>query len=399
MNKKNVDVLTIRQHFPSTTTPTSSYWVYEQIKGLVIKDVSFKVISPQPFIPSFLRSKSKYPTILPIQDNYNDIDVIRPIHFRIPNYKLYEFTNWSLNKVIKASAQKIKAKLIHAHFGNDGIAALSLKKYLKIPLITSFYGYDLSDQIKVLRPFYKKLSDKGDLFLALSDDMKKDLIKLGFKEEKIKIHHLGVDLEELNSYSIKKRKTKTFVFLVVARFSERKGIHDTIVAFSNIAKVKDNVELRIVGNGEYKSKLVKLVESLKLIEKVVFIDNFLTGNPRETVMQEMASCDVFLLNSFTTKAGSKEGTPIVLMEAQAIGRPVIATRHAGISEIVINDVTGITVEERDVNGIFEAMVKMMDNPELVFKYGFNGKKHIEQEFNNIIQQDRLYHIYKEYIAE
>ena len=99
MNKKNVDVLTIRQHFPSTTTPTSSYWVYEQIKGLVIKDVSFKVISPQPFIPSFLRSKSKYPTILPIQDNYNDIDVIRPIHFRIPNYKLYEFTNWSLNKV------------------------------------------------------------------------------------------------------------------------------------------------------------------------------------------------------------------------------------------------------------------------------------------------------------
>ncbi|MCK5019731.1 MAG: glycosyltransferase [Candidatus Peribacteraceae bacterium] len=399
MNKQNVDVITIRQHFPSRFAPTSSFWVYEQVRDLIVKGITFKVISPQPFIPSFLRSKSKYPTKLPIYDNFNGVDVIRPTHFRIPNYKLYQITNWSLRRVVKISAQKTKAKLIHAHFGNDGVASLLLKKHLSIPLITSFYGYDLSDQIDVLNAFYKKLSKEGDLFLALSEDMKQDLISLGFKKDKIKIHHLGVNIEELNNYSQKQKTTNIFKFLVVARFSERKGIHDTIIAFDKVVKRKQNVELRIVGNGSYKSTLVKLVEDLNITDKVKFIDNSVTNNPRETVLQEMANCDIFLLNSYITKTGSKEGTPIVLMEAQGMGKPCIATHHAGIPEIVINGITGVTVKERDVVEISKAMLKMMNNPELASKYGLNGKKHIAQEFNNIIQQNRLFNIYQNYLLK
>lgn len=396
MIKQAIDVITIRQHFPSSQTPTSSFWVYEQVRDLMKKGITFKVISPQPFIPFFFRSKSKYSVKLTLYDNFNGIDVIRPVHFRIPNYKLYHITNWSLSWVIKKSAKRTQAKLIHSHFGNDGVAALLIKKHLNIPLITSFYGYDLSDQVHVLSTFYKKLSKEGNLFLALSEDMKQDLLNLGFKREKIKIHHLGVNLEELNNYSQIQRTTNTFVFLVVARFDERKGIHDTITAFNNITKIKNNIELRIVGNGPYKPKLVTLIEDLGISNKVVFIDNLSTNNPRETVLQEMRNCDVFLLNSYITEKGSKEGTPLVLMEAQGMSKPCIATRHAGIPEIVVDGITGITVEERDVEGISKAMSRMIENPELRLQYGVNGKNHINKEFNNKLQQNKLLEIYKSF---
>ena len=397
MHKQKLDVLTIRQHFPSMYAPTSSFWVYEQVRDLSQKGITFNVISPQPYIPSIFRSKSKYPSKLPIYDVFKGVDVIRPAHFRIPNYKFYQFTNWELSRAIYKSARKIKAKLIHAHFGNDGIAALLLKKRLDIPLITSFYGYDLSDQLNVLHPFYQRLSEEGDLFLALSKDMELDLVNIGFKREKIKIHHLGINIEELNTYSVKKRITNVFTFLIVARFDERKGIHDTITAFNEVVKIRTNVEMRIVGNGFYKTKLVSLVKEFDIEDKVVFIDNYKTTDPRDTVLQEMSDCDVFLLNSYTTEMGSKEGTPIVLMEAQGIGRPCIATRHAGIPEIVIDEITGIVVEERDVTGISKAMLKLIDHPELMSEYGINAKKHIEQEFNNTIQQDKLCEIYRMFL--
>lgn len=389
----NTNVITVRQHFPSKYLPTSSFWVYEQVRDLTNKGFSFTVISPQPYVPKFFRQGSKYPNQLPINDSFNGVEVIRPVHLRIPKYKFYRYTNWSLNRVISKYGSRYNAQLIHAHFGNDGIAALKLKKQLKIPLITSFYGYDVSDQLLVLNKFYKNLINKGDMFLALSEDMKKDLINIGFPKNKIHIHHLGINLEEIDEYIKSKKRDKKFTFLIVARFEERKGIHDTINAFYKLTGINCNVELRIVGRGSFTPKLLKLVKKLGIEEMVSFIDNYITDNPRATVLNEMANCDVLLLNSYVTSTGSKEGTPIVLMEAQAMCKPCIGTKHAGIPEIVLDGRTGIIVKERDIEGIYNAMLTMVNNPNLISKFGINGRNHIKKEFNNVIQQKRLSELY------
>jgi glycosyltransferase involved in cell wall biosynthesis len=393
MTHNDSDVLTIRQHFPSVLAPTSSYWVYEQIRDLMEKGVKFNVISPQPYIPQLFRSKSKYHKQLPFDDKFENVRVIRPIHFRIPNYKFYSITNRFLSDCILKAAKGLNFKLIHAHFGNDGVASIALKKKYNVPLITSFYGYDLSDQLNVLKPFYCKLIKAGDLFLALSEDMKSDLIKIGFPEEKIKIHHLGINMRELENQFVLKPKNKLFTFTVVARFSERKGIHDTISAFSKVANTHEKVQLRIVGDGPYKRKLLDLVNNLKLTDKVVFVNNFIAKNPRQTVLKEIANCNVFMLNSYTTVSGSKEGTPIVLMEAQAMGKPCISTFHAGIPEVVLHNQTGILVNERDINEIANSMVTFIYNRSLVNNMGNNSYIHICNEFNNEAQIKKLIDIY------
>ncbi len=399
MINKEVDVLTIRQHFPSSFAPTSSYWVFEQIRDLSEMGVNFAVISPQPYIPDMFRPKSKYPEALPYNDVFKGVSIFRPIHFRIPKYKFYSITNKFLSDALVRSSKNIGFRLIHAHFGNDGVAAMKIKKMFNVPLITSFYGYDLSDELEALLPFYKKFRFEGDLFLALSQDMKRDLLNIGFPEEKIVIHHLGINFSEIDKFSVKRYSDNVNNFLIVARFTERKGIHDSILAFRNVIRKYPKKTLRIVGNGPYKSKLVTLVEELKISENVVFVDNFKTSNPRQTVLNEIANCDAFLLTSYITEKGSKEGTPIVLMEAQALGKPCIGTKHAGIPEIVLNNHSGLLVRERDIDGITNALLKLIEYPEMAKNMGENGKEHIKKEFNNSIQSIRLNNIYRSVLKQ
>jgi len=395
------DILTIRQYFPSEVNPTSSYWVMEQIKGIEKYGLTSIVVSPTPKLPNFIRKKlsKKYTKPSNSFKKFMGIHIIRPGYFRIPKYKFYSLTNLLLQRSILKGSKNLNPKLIHAHFGNDGVAAIPLKKKLSIPLIISFYGYDLSDQLPILLPYYKKLIKEGDLFLALSVDMQNDLLKIGFPENKIKIHHLGIQIDDLVKKSKKGKKQNEFTFLIVARFSERKGIHDSIIAFSKVILQYPTIKLRIVGDGEYRFKLVKLVLDLKLTESITFINNFNLPNPRETVLEEMANCDVFMLTSYLTPNGSKEGTPVVLMEAQAIGKPCIGTFHAGIPEVIINNETGILCKERDIGEITQAMITLLENKVLYKKYSINALEHIQKSFNNKIQMKKLYEIYRSFLEK
>jgi len=391
-------VITVRQHFASTEKPTSSYWVYEQIDALKKKGIEFFVVSPQPYLPKILRNIFKIKAkSLPINDSFREIKIKRPFHFRIPNYKYYFITNHFLSVSIKNNVPSGSYLLIHAHFGNDGVASLPLKRRLKIPLITSFYGYDLGSQLSVLKSYYRKLSKDGDLFLALSQNMVEDLINIGFPKHKIRVHHLGVNIDEVRSYLINVKKNNKLTFTIGARLNENKGIQDAIMGFSLTVKKYANIELRIVGGGKYEENLRQLVCELNLNGKIIFINNLSQQNPRKILLEEFAKSDIVILTSYTTKDGSKEGTPVVLMEAQAMGKPCIATRHAGIPEVVLDNETGFLVEERDVLGISDAMIKFKENPDLIIRFGINALKHINDNFNNCKQHEKLNNIYKEFI--
>ncbi len=396
MSVEEIDILAVRQYFPSVVNPTSSYWVYEQLKEIQKKGLKTLVISPTPYIPSFIKKNTlkKYPSPDNTIKYYEGIKVIRPGYFRIPKSYFYKISNHFLEKSILQIGKKVNCKVIHAHFGNDGIASILLKKYLGLPLIVSFYGYDISDNLEVFKPYYNKLQKSGDLFLALSADMKNDLIDIGFPEERIIIHRLGIQFKELNSFQFKKKRNNNFTFVSVARFSERKGLHYVILAFQKILAQYPNSRLRLIGDGSYKSELLKLILNMKLTDKIKIINNFESTDPRKTVLTEIANSDVFILTSFTTKDGSKEGTPVVLMEAQALGKPCISTYHAGIPDIVLDNKTGLLCVEKNIDEIRVAMLKMIENKKMVLDYGNAGREHVKNEFNNELQIEKLYNIYK-----
>jgi len=391
------NVITVRDYYPHKNNPISSIWVYDQVKGLKKYGYNVLVVSPTPYIPFFLRKQNKYrffPKPNTKIENYLGTEVIRPSYLKIPNYYMYSLTQRSLMRASLKSTNGCCPKLLHAHFGNNGIACVALKRKYKIPLITSFYGYDAGRLAETFKPYYKDLIQEGELFLALSKDMKQDLIRIGFHEEKIRILHLGVDTIKFKE---RKKNTDKFIFLVVARLDESKGVQDVIKAFCNVYKKYKQIELRIVGQGSYLPNLIRQVEELQLNDAVKFIDNLATENPRGTVLEQMSTCDVFLLTSYTTASGSKEGTPVVLMEAQSCSKPCISTFHAGIPEVVIDKETGLLVNERDTGAIAKNMKKFIEDNNLRRTMGRSAQKHVEMNFNQDKQISKLAKIYDELI--
>lgn len=395
------DIIVIRDYYCSCNNPSSSSWVYNQV--LDLQELTYKpiVISPTPINPlkNVLKKKFRlYDTPSKKLEIYKDTPVLRPPYLKIPKNKFVGFTLKNLSHCIENFDSFKCIKLIHAHFGQNGVASLKLKKKLNVPLITSFYGYDSGRLGELYKPFYQKLIIDGDLFLALSEDMKSDLLNLGFPEEKIQIHHLGVDLD---NFPVSENSSDRFTILSVARLDEVKGIQFVIEAlFEFLQKhpeVSKTIQYKIVGGGPFENNLKLMVGKLGLINNVTFINNLILPNSREIVRTEMMNCDLFALCSFISSNGGKEGTPVVLMEAQACGKPCIASFHAGIPEVVKDNVTGILTHEKAVGEIADAIEQLYFNEELRERFKINARKHIEIEFNHKIQMKKLGMIYRDLI--
>ena len=388
------NILAIRDYYPSYQNPTNSTWVFHQVKELQKRGFIPLVLAPVPYIPlrRLCNLNSKYEKPCKDIDNYENTAVIRPGYIKIPHNKLTWFTLKQLEKVIFKYGNIKSLELIHAHFGQNGIAAIKLKKELKIPLITSFYGYDTGGLAKHFLPYYQPLIKEGDLFLVLSEDMKKDLINLGFPPEKTLIHHLGVDTDEFNinrNYS----KDNYFKLLTIARLDEGKGVHIVLKAlqllFDIQPSMKQIIKYSIVGGGAYEDNLKQFVNEYNLSDNVEIINNLGVKNGREIVKEQLRNSDIFILCSYQTTRGTKEGTPVVLMEAQSCGLPCIATKHAGIPEIVIDGKTGILVREKCAEEICQAIIFLYTHKEVMESMKIQARQHIIKNFNQSVQMDKL----------
>ncbi len=401
---KSFDVVSIREYFPSKEDPSASTWVLNQSIGIQEYGITPLVISPTPYVPKLLKPIFKYKWSLRTKPNlkmeeYNCVKVIRPPYLKMPSQYCLNLNLSRFSEACIRGSKDYTFKAIHAHFGHAGVASIKLKNSRNIPLITSFYGYDLGSDKFSLKTKYKALANSGDLFLALSMDMHEDLVELGFPESKLLVHHLGVNLTQFfPKLTSTINKESPFTFLIVARFEERKGIQFAIEAFKLISScdLTRNIQLRIVGDGPYKKDLLALAKGLN---NIVFINNYMASDPRELVKLEMQNCDVFMLPSFTIANGEKEGTPVVLMEAQACGKPCISTFHAGIPEVVVHNETGFLVKERSLNELVDAMYLFLNNNDLVFEMGNKALKHITMNFNNQKQNQILSDIISDLIKK
>lgn len=278
--------------------------------------------------------------------------------------------------------------LIHGHFGLDSYRLISLKKHFNLPLIVNFYGYDV---IRLPKEFgwkqrYKKLAKEGDLFIAGSEDMRANVIDLGFPEDKIKVLKLGMDINEIE---FQHRTSAGPKLMMVGRMVEKKGFTYAIEAVDLLTTQGTDVQLDLYGDGQLRSDLEKMVQKRGLNNQVIFHGQ--TKN--EAIFDELYGHDILLVPSVQAKDGDREGIPQTTVEGMATGIPVIASDHAGLPELVINEETGLQIPERDPQALSEAIKQYVENPDLVARVSKNGRKKTEENHNIHSQIEKLEKFY------
>jgi glycosyltransferase involved in cell wall biosynthesis len=288
-------------------------------------------------------------------------------------------------------------KLIHAHFGPNGVWGLEVKRKNKLPLIITFHGHDITRLPKfVFYPpawfhYFLKFEDlkkETELFLAVSNFIAKKLVEKGFPKEKIKTHYLGIKIEK---YEISKTKEK--IILTVGRLVEKKGTEYLIRAMVKIKEKIPNAILYICGDGPLKNYLLKLTKELRLEKNVLFLG----WQKREDVFKLMQKSAVFVLPSITAKDGDAEGLPTVILEAMLHQLPAVGSMIDGISEAVIDKETGFLVPERDVDQLAEKILILLQDLSLAEKMGKKGRQFVEEKFNLDKQIKKLESIYREFL--
>ena len=156
--------------------------------------------------------------------------------------------------------------------------------------------------------------------------------------------------ERFCSFELRPNESKNFEFINVALMTENKCQANILHAFSRISKVNPNIRLTLGGDGPVRSQLEQLAHDLGIAEKVKFT-GMLT---REQVLAAMAAADAFVLSSRYETFG------VVVIEALALGKPVIATRCGGPESIVRKE-DGILILVDDVDALAAAMIKMVEN--------------------------------------
>ena len=286
-----------------------------------------------------------------------------------------------------------KFDIIQCHFGSIGnIGAPLIQLGIEGKLVTMFHGCDIREGIEKGGKIYRQLFNYGDCFLAISDYNYKNLVQFGANPDKIVFHSVGIEIDKFPFKWQEKSKIPTpIVVLTVARLVEEKGLKYSIMAINEILKKNPNLALKyyIVGEGPLEESLKNLVKELKL-EGVV---KYLGSMDQMQIAKEMSKAHIFLLPSIS------EALPVVLMEAQAVGLPVIATNVGSVAEVVVDGKSGFLVPERDVDALAERLGYLLEHSEIWPKMGSYGRKFIEEKYSIRKLNQKLVGIYQNLIKK
>jgi len=280
--------------------------------------------------------------------------------------------------------------LIHAHFGTDGLRALSLAERLGLPLITSLRGYDVTRSRSALLRSARwswmlyalgegRLQRHGALFLAVSDALRRQAIGRGYPAERTITHYNGVDLTRFPAGPGGPNQ-----ILFVGRLVEKKGVETLLEAFAIVRRARPEASLVIIGDGPLQSRLQAVAGPGV---------QFLGALGQEAVGDWMRRSTLLAAPSVTARDGDAEGLPNVVVEAAASALPVVGSDHSGIPEAIVQGETGFIVPERDAEALAERLEAILSSADLRGRMAFAARRMVQERFDFARQMRRLEEIY------
>ena len=268
-------------------------------------------------------------------------------------------TNWLLPPLPSYIAAKLKRTPII--LTSDGILwhhveALHLHGY---SMPSTIFGCMMEDI---------DVSLSYDAYIAVSKGARSELISMGVDPDKVFVIYNGVNLSFFDSIKVQERKEPTICY--IGHLEARKNVLDLIRAFSIVQREISDAKLIIAGSGPLAKKARRMVKDLKLSDKVSFAGK--VGFKKSAEI--MKSSHLLVLPSLI------EGFGLVLAEANACYKPVIAYDVPGVREIVKEGVNGYLVRPRNIQELADKIIKLLGDDELRRKMGEKGRRLIEKRF-------------------
>jgi glycosyltransferase involved in cell wall biosynthesis len=286
--------------------------------------------------------------------------------------------------------RRFKPDVVHTHTSKAGILG-RLASLLAKPSATRIHtfhghllhGYFDSRKVQILILVEKILGLMTHRFVAIGNLVKEDLVRVGIaKNSKFEVIYPG--LQDLNLFpKLAARKTLRLApeknYLVyVGRLTQVKR-PDRLIDLGRFLKVDyPRTHILIAGAGELLEELKSLSESESL--PITFL------GWRNDIDMILSASDIALLCS------DNEGIPLTLIQASQAGLPIVTTNVGSVSDIVLDEVTGLLTEVSGTS-LFQAVSQLLDNPDLRARLGKAGQKRAHEYFTSdamVKRHERLY---------
>lgn len=326
--------------------------------------------------------------------------------------KLYPLDNWSFNRSLQKKASAYEADVYEAHnVSGYGFPNALIKHDLTKPFIQVIHG-PLRDEyeqarrnehqslrnkaanflMRYLANIEEKTAKNAHLIIAVSEYSKNKIIDYyNIDESKIIVVPNGVDPEKFKPIEDTSAAKQKFglddepIVLFVGSLIPRKGLPFLVKAAEKIIKEQPKTLFVIVGTGPLKNQLLDTIEAAKLSGSFRFL-----GNAKDDSLPLIYNfADVFVLPSI------QEGQGIVLLEAQASAKPVVAFEVGGVSEAFVNNETGLLINPGNTDELANGVTKLLSDKALSEKMGANARRFVMHNFTWDICTQRMLRVYRE----
>jgi glycosyltransferase involved in cell wall biosynthesis len=328
--------------------------------------------------------------------------------------RLFPLDNWTYSRNLTKNSQVFESDIFELHNNSAyGFPVALQKRGMSKPFVHLIHG-TLADEyeqgkkgvqsirgklanyvMKQQAKQEKTIAQNADVIVTISKySQAKILGHYGVAEEKIRIVPNGVDIEKFQPSDMVAAK-KQFnlgqdpTILFVGSLTARKGLPYLVEAAKTVVKQQANVKFLLIGSGPLRKQIEDAVASAGLSGNFVFYGN-IQHNQLASVYNV---AHVFVLPSL------QEGQGIVLLEAQACGKPVVAFGVGGTKEAVKGGESGFLLELGDTEGLADRLLKLLGDDALRLKMGAAGRRFVTENYTWDLCAERMHKIYRETLAK
>lgn len=398
-------VLFVAENYPNNIQPASGGDIHSQARALLAQGVEVRVLAPIPWVPvkGSFRGWPAYSQVN-AADEIDGVPIIHPRYLTPPRPIRVDYWRIALPlqyaPILAKMRKTFPFDLIHGqNLFPEGYVALRLAKKFGVPSMVHSRGSDAvywPHNLRRYRRFAEKVIQSADQLLTICHAQRRVVEALAQPKAICEVVYNGVDPTRYDANPELRNQLRqqlnlgpnNLLLAFVGELRTNKGIAELLEAFETIAAMHNHCQLLMIGGGSEAEQWYQAADNLKARSRLRFAGYV---SPPE-VANWLSAADIFVFPSH------REGLPNAVLEAAAVGLPIVATNCGGIPEIIQDGINGLLVSPQDTKELICALERMISQPDLRARFSARVRADTLQKFSWDAHGKRLREVYERVLA-